>query len=72
MVARTYYQNPVSLDKTMEYWIAAWILPKKKIQYSNKKQNWFSAGGKKLPTITVHTPSTVAPLNNNIIKTLER
>lgn len=67
-----FFGQDYEVKKSDAYWIAAWILPKKKIQYSNKKQSWFSAGGKKLPTITTHTPSTVAPLNNNIIKTLER
>lgn len=29
------------VTKSDAYWIAAWILPKKNIQWSNKKQKWF-------------------------------
>ena len=29
------------VQKSNAYWIAAWILPKKEIQYSSKKIKWF-------------------------------
>ncbi len=48
--------------KSEAYWIAAWILEKKNIQYSTKKEAWFDSDtGKMLPTYTFvkHTPQKV-------------
>ena len=33
------------VEKCEAYWIAAWILEKKSIQYSGKKQAWFDENG---------------------------
>lgn len=39
--------------KSDAWWISAWILEKKSIQYSHKKEAWFDGEtGKMLPTIT--------------------
>lgn len=60
--------------KSNAYWIAAWILPKKKIQYSNKKEAWFDEKGKRLPSIMVdkYTPKKITAVKDNKIKELER
>ena len=60
--------------KSDAYWISAWILEKKSIQYSQKKQAWFDEDGKMLPTITVerHTPEKVEAKQSNEIDDLKR
>ena len=60
--------------KSDAYWIASWILPKKDIQYSSKKQAWFNEEGRKLPTYTVekHEPKRVEAKESNIINDLKR
>lgn len=48
-----------NVAKSEAYWIAAWILEKKNLQYSCKKEAWFNyETGKMEPTITVkrHLP----------------
>lgn len=50
------------VQKSEAYWIAAWILEKKNIQYSRKKVAWFdSETGKQLPTYIIrkHIPEKV-------------
>ncbi len=60
--------------KSDAYWIASWILPKKDIQYSSKKQAWFNEEGQKLPTYTVekHEPKRMEAKESNIINDLKR
>lgn len=61
--------------KSDAYWIAAWILEKKNIQYSRKKEAWFDADSRKMmPTYTVthHVPERKEPIDNNTIKKLKR
>jgi len=60
--------------KSDAYWIASWILPKKDIQYSSKKQAWFNEEGRKLPTYTVekHEPKRMEAKESNIINDLKR
>lgn len=62
------------VQKSEAYWVASWILGKKKIQYSNKKQRWFDESGKMLPTVTYerHTPTKEKPVNDNTISDLKR
>ena len=62
------------VQKSDAYWISAWILSKKSIQYSQKKQAWFDEDGKMLPTITVerHTPEKVEAKQSNEIDDLKR
>lgn len=60
--------------KSDAYWIAAWILEKKSIQYSAKKEAWFDKEtGKRLPTYTIikHIPKKI---NKSVTydKTLKR
>lgn len=60
--------------KSEAYWIAAWILPKKNIQYSDKKQCWFNESGMMLPTYKVehHKPKEIKPLTDNTITDLAK
>jgi hypothetical protein len=58
--------------KSDAYWVAAWILPKKKIQYTSKKQCWFDESGRMLPTYNIekHSPEKISPIADNTIKEL--
>ena len=51
------------VKKSEAYWISAWILEKKSIQYSTKKEAWFDENGEMLPSYHVekHTPKRVEP-----------
>lgn len=62
------------VQKSDAYWISAWILEKKSIQYSSKKQAWFDENGKQLPTYTIerHTPEKREVVSNNKITELKR
>lgn len=53
-----------SVYKSDAYWISAWILEKKNIQYSIKKHAWFDDHGNMLPTyhIEKHVPKRVEPV----------
>ena len=55
-------------------WISAWILGKKSIQYSGKKQAWFDENGHQLPTYTIerHTPEKKEAVMSNEINDLKR
>ena len=59
--------------KSDAYWISAWILGKKNIQYSGKKQAWFDENGHMMPTYTIerHTPEKLTPKESNIIDELK-
>jgi len=51
-----------SISKSEAWWITAWILERKNIQYSRKKEAWFYTDtGKMAPKITVirHIPKKV-------------
>ena len=60
--------------KSDAYWISAWILEKKSIQYSNKKQAWFDENGNMMPTYTIerHTPEKREAKKSNVINELKR
>lgn len=62
------------VQKSDAYWVAAWILEKKNLQYSHKKSSWFDENRKMLPKYSIekHTPSKVSALSSNEIKELER
>jgi hypothetical protein len=62
------------VQKSDAYFISAWILERKNLQYTDKKERWFDAdSGQMLPTITVehHKPKKI---NKNVepIKELQR
>lgn len=57
-----YYGQDYDVTKSEAHWISVWILGKKNLQYSGKKEAWFcSETGKQLPTYTFekHTPKKV-------------
>lgn len=63
--------------KSDAYWISAWILEKKELQYSDKKVAWFNADtGNIEPHISIivehHIPKTIEPVERqadaNLIK----
>lgn len=62
------------VQKSDAYWISAWILGKKSIQYSTKKQAWFDENGRQLFTYNVerHTPEKREAKESNIINDLKR
>jgi len=54
------------VQKSDAYWISAWILEQKDLQYSAKKEAWFDKDtGRMLPTYHVvkHKPKKVEPVN---------
>jgi hypothetical protein len=64
-----------SVQKSDSYWISAWILEQKSLQYSAKKQATFdSITRKEVPTWTIekHEPAKIKPLENNTIQELKR
>ena len=62
------------VQKSEAYWISAWILEKKDLQYSTKKEAWFDENGTMQPTYHVehHKPEYIEPKENNIIDELTR
>lgn len=62
------------VQKSEAYWIAAWILSKKEIQYSSKKEAWFDESGKMLPTYHIerHTPDKKEAVPTNEIQELQK
>lgn len=63
------------VQKSEAWWISEWILEKKNIQYSTKKEAWFDKDtGRMLPTFTVekHVPDRIEPVADNIIPELQK
>ncbi|MCB6095937.1 hypothetical protein [Flavobacterium psychrophilum] len=63
------------VSKSEAYWISAWILEQKSIQYSRKKQATFDSDTRKeVPVWTVekNEPIKIKPLENNTIKELKK
>ena len=62
------------VHKSDAYWISAWILGKKSIQYSSKKQAWFDENGHMMPTYTIerHMPEHKEAKESNVINDLKR
>lgn len=68
------YGQDYDVIKSDAYWISAWILEKKSIQYSHKKEAWFDADTKQmLPTYIVekHKPDIIKPKAGNEIAELK-
>ena len=64
----------MEVTKSDAYWISAWILEKKSLQYSRKKSAWFDENGNQLPTYTVekHIPEKKTSVKSNIINELKK
>ncbi len=61
------------VEKSEAWWISAWILERKKLQYSIKKSAFFDRDTKRmLPNIIIekHHPEKHEPIDNNIIDDL--
>lgn len=61
------------VGKSEAYWISAWILEQKTIQYSCKKVAWFDKDTKRmLPSYTIekHVPYKINPVSSNEIESL--
>lgn len=60
--------------KSDAYWISAWILERKDLQYSNKKVAWFDEQGNMTPQIYIehHKPTRKHPVNSNVHDSLTR
>lgn len=71
--AKFVFGQDYEVQKSEAWWIAAWILKQKNIQYSSKKSAWFNENGKKLPKVSVekHDPDKVAPVSDNEINELK-
>ena len=64
-----------SVSKSDAYWVSAWILERKSLQYSTKKEAFFDSETlQMLPNITIteHIPEKIKPLENNTIKRLKK
>lgn len=72
--ASQYFGRDYEVQKSDAYWISAWTLDKKDLQYSSKKQAWFDGFANKLPTYHMekHEPTKVSAVESNEIKELER
>lgn len=68
------YGEDYEVEKSEAWWISAWILERKNIQYSRKKQAWFDEEGRRLPSYSVerHTPERMKVKENNIIEELKK
>ena len=62
------------VKKSDAYWISAWILEKKNIQYSDKKEAYFDEHKMMLPKFQIynHIPECKNPVKNNDIESLRR
>ena len=61
------------VTKSDAYWISAWILEKKEIQYSRKKEAWFYNDTRKMApsyTIKKHVPKKIysTPTHDDTLK----
>lgn len=63
------------VQKSDAYWISEWILTKKNIQFSHKKEAWFDSETRMmLPKYSekIHTPDIKVLVENNIVTQLKR
>lgn len=69
------YGQDMDVQKSESWWISAWILERKDIQYSTKKAAWFDSDTcERMPNYTVehHNPDRVEPKDNNVIDELKK
>lgn len=68
------FADDYDVQKSEAYWISAWILERKNIIYSTKKERWFDENGNMLPNITIehHVPAKVESLNTKAHADLTR
>jgi hypothetical protein len=64
-----------SVSKSDAYWVSAWILERKSLQYSTKKEAFFDSETlQMLPNITIteYVPERIEPVKSNSIKRLKK
>lgn len=71
------FGNDYDVQKSDAYWISAWILEQKDIQYSTKKEGWYNPdkGMVEPPFFMIiehHKPTPIAPVENNSIQELKK
>lgn len=68
------FGQDLDVEKCEAYWISAWILSKKKLQYSSKKQGFFDNRNGKIvrEDIVRHYPDRKEPVESNEIAELKR
>jgi hypothetical protein len=65
------------VSKSDAYWISAWILEQKEIQYSTKKEGWYNPDKDKVEPpffmqIEHHKPEKLQPVETNFIEELKK
>lgn len=65
------------VSKSDAYWISAWILEQKDIQYSTKKEGWYNPEKDKvyppfICEVEHHIPEKLAPIETNFIPELKK
>jgi hypothetical protein len=62
------------ISKSDAYWVSAWILEQKELQYSTKKVGWFDENGRRLPNYHVekHVPGAKEAVPSNEIDELRK
>ena len=68
------YGKDNEINKSDAYWISAWILERKTLQYSLKKLAYFDKDTRRmLPSVTIekHHPNYVHPVKDNTISDLQ-
>lgn len=68
------YGQDFDVQKSDAYWISGWILEKKDLQYSSKKEAWFDESRNMLPTYQIekHIPIIHEAVGSNIINDLKK
>lgn len=68
------FGDDYSRSGSQSIWIASWILAKKDLQCSKKKEAWFDSKGKMLPSYTVktHKPKKIEAQRRNEVEELKR
>lgn len=63
-----------SVSKSDAYWIAAWILEKRELQYSSKKVAFFDENGKMIPIVIKekYEPDSIKSVESNNINELKK
>lgn len=65
------------VQKSEAYWIAAWILEKKDLQYSEKKEGWFNPETYRVEPsfhihVETHVPTRIEPIESKTDDSLIR
>lgn len=73
--ASQFYGEDYEVGKSNAYWITAWILDKKELQYSHKKEAWFDSETRRMLPKTIidkHVPEREHAVISNEIEELKK